>query len=358
MANQYVYTDSWLKRWIEKNWLLVPFILIGVVAVAILEATLLYRTVPVPTLEVQQIANIPLTGSANRFDYQYMDPHTRLLYLSHSASNTVIIFDTVSRKIVADIPGISDVHDVAVAPDLGRIFATSNTAHQVVVIDAHTYAVLARIPVGDSPDGLIYDQTDHKVFVADEAGQNDAVIDARTQQRIAEIPLGGDAGDIEYDAVSHRIFSVVATLNQLATIDPVSDKIIARAALAGCQGGQDLVLDEQQRLAFVNCADNATLLMIDMTSMGVISTQSVGNNPDLMALDSGWHYLYVGSESGVVSVFDEHGRTLKKLNEGFVDPGAAHTIAVDQQTHYIYLPLENVGGIPVLRIALFHQSAS
>jgi DNA-binding beta-propeller fold protein YncE len=223
----------------------------------------------------------------------------------------------------------------------------------VVVIDAHTYAITARIPVGDSPDGLMYDQADHKLFVAVEAGQTDAVIDARTEQRIAEIPLGGDAGDIEYDAVSHRIFAVVATLNQLVTIDPVIDKIIARAALPGCQRGQDLVLDELQRLALVDCADNAALLMIDMPSMRVISTQSVGKNPDLMALDSGWHYLYVASESGVVSVFDEHGRTLKKVNEGYVDPGS-HAVAADQDTHYMYLPLQNVGGRPILRIALFH----
>src|SRR5436190_12694515 len=160
MAKQYLFTRSWLKPWVEKNWLLVPIILIGVIAVAILEATLLYRTVPIPTLQVQQIANIPLTGGPNRFDYPYMDPHSRLLYLTHSASNTVIIFDTVSRKIVADIPGISDVH--AVASDLGLIFATSNTAHQVAVIDAHTYAIIARIPVGDSPDAPIYDQVDHK----------------------------------------------------------------------------------------------------------------------------------------------------------------------------------------------------
>ncbi len=114
-----------------------------------------------------------------------------------------------------------------------------------------------------------------------------------------------------------------------------------------------MVLDEQQRLAFVNCADNATLLLLDLASMRVISTQSVGNNPDLMALDSGWHYLYVASESGVVSVFDEHGRTLKKVNEGYVE-AASHTVAVDQGTHYIYLPLQNVGGKAILRIALFH----
>lgn len=358
MAKQNVYTRHGLKGFVEKNWLLVPMILIGVIAVAILEATLLYRTAPIATLQVQEIADIQLSGSANRFDYPSMDPHTRLLYLTHSASNTVIIFDTVSRKIVANIQGIADAHDVAVASDLGLIYVTSNTANQVLVINTHTNAIIRRIAVGDSPDGLIYDQIDHKVFVADEGGRNDAVIDVRTQQRIAEIPLGGDAGDVEYDAVSHHIYAVVSTLNQLVTIDPVSDTIITRTPLPGCQGGQDLVLDEQQRLAFVNCADNASLLMLDLASMKVLSTQSVGNNPDLMALDNGWHYLYVASESGVVSVFDVQGRTIKELNEGFVDPGGAHSIAVDQQTHYIYLPLENVGGMPVLRIALFQHSTT
>ncbi|HEY6286334.1 MAG TPA: hypothetical protein VIX20_11770, partial [Ktedonobacteraceae bacterium] len=341
------------KRLKRRKLLLVALGLLGVLLLmGSLGFVVIHKLKPAP-LPLQIIADIPLTGGANRFDYMYLDPHSRLLYLTHSASNTVIIFDTVSRKIVANIPGISDVHAIAVAPDLGRIFATSNTENQVVVIDAQTYAITARIPVGDSPDGLIYDQADHKVFVADETGQNDAVIDARTEQRITEIPLGGNAGDVEYDAFSHHIYAVVATLNQLVTIDPVSDKIIARAALPGCQSGQDLVLDELQRLAFVNCADNATLLMIDMTSMGVISTQSVGNNPDLMALDSGRHYLYVASESGVMSVFDEHGRTLKKVNEGYVE-AVSHIVAVDQGTHYIYLPLQKVGGKAILRIALFH----
>ncbi len=341
------------KRLKRRKILLVALGLLGVVLlIGGLGFFVIHKLKPAP-LPLQVIADIPLTGGANRFDYTYLDPHSRLLYLTHSASNTLIIFDTVSRKIVANISGIPDVHAVAVAPDLGRIFATSNTENQVVVIDAHTYAITARIPVGNSPDGLIYDQTDHKIFVAVEAGQTDAVIDARTQQRIAEIPLGGDAGDIEYDAVSHHIFAVVETLNQLVTIDPVSDKIIAHTALPGCQGAQDLVLDELQHLALVDCTDNAALLMIDMTSMKIISTQSVGKNPDLMTLDNGQHYLYVASESGVVSVFDEHGRTLKKVNEGYVDTGA-HTIAVDQDTHYIYLPLQNVGGKPILRIALFH----
>lgn len=305
-----------------------------------------------PALPLQVVADIPLTGGPNRFDYQYLDPNTRLLYITHSASDMVTIFDTSTRKIVADVSGIKDPHDAALAADLGRVFVTSATGNLVAVIDEQTYSVVARIPVGDSPDGLVYDPADHRIFVADETGQNVAVIDAQTERLITEIPLGGDAGDVEYDVLSHRVFAVVEKLNQLVTIDPATGKIIARDALPGCQTGQDLVIDGFQRLALVDCADNAMLVMVDMRSMKIIASQSVGKSPDLMALDSNRHYLYVASESGVISVFNEQGRMLQKLNEGYVASGA-HTVAVDSETHYIYLPLQNVNGKPVLRIALF-----
>jgi YVTN family beta-propeller protein len=339
-------------RRLERYWLLIPLALVGVIALVILEATILNLTVSESDLALEQIADIPLAGGPNRFDYQSLDPTTGLLYLTHSASNLVTIFDTVNRKIVADIPGIADPHDVAVASDLGRVFVTSATDNLVAVVDAHRHTILARIPVGKAPDGLVYDPAQHKVFVADEDGQNDAVIDARSERRIAEIPLGGIAGDVEYDALSHHVLAVVETLNQLVTIDPVSDRIIARSALAGCQGAQDQVLDVSQRLAFVDCIDNATLVMVDLRSMRVLSTQSTGKSPDLMALDTGWHYLYIAAESGVVSVFDEQGRTLRELNKGYIAPGA-HSVAVNQKTHDLYFPLQDMNGQPILRIALF-----
>ncbi len=77
----------------------------------------------------------------------------------------------------------------------------------------------------------------------------------------------------------------------------------------------------------------------------------VGDDPDVLAFDRGLNRLYVSAESGIISVFDERGRNLEKIGEGFFAP-QAHTIAVDSRTHRIYLPLESVGGKPALRIAL------
>jgi len=352
MAKQYVYTGSRLKRWIEKNWLLVPVILIGVIAVAILEATLLYRSVPIPTLQMQQIANVPLSGGTTRFDYQSLDPQTGLLFISRSGANSVLIFDTNTNKVIGEVGGVFDGHGVIVIPDLKRVYVAAGTKNQVVAIDEYTHKIIATIPVGEGPDGLAYDPVDHKVFVSDEDGHNDAVIDVQTEKQIGLISLGGEAGNTQYDSVSHRIFVNVQTLNQLIAIDPTSDQIVGHYPLPGCEHNHGLNIDTLLRIAFIACDENATLLVVDMHTMKVVDTASTGARPDVLALDSGRHILYVAAESGTVTIFQELSKGVHKLNEGYV-ASFAHTVAVNQKTHDIYLPLENVDGKALIRVALY-----
>ena len=54
--------------------------------------------------------------------------------------------------------------------------------------------------------------------------------------------------------------------------------------------------------------------------------------------------------SGVVSTFEVTGSVLRPLGE--VRAPHAHTVSVDPRTHRVYLPLENVGGRPVLRVMM------
>lgn len=342
-------------RWTEKNWLLIPLALVIVMAAVMLEATLLYRAVPIPPLPLQQIADVSLIGGPSRFDYQSLDSRSGLLFVARPAANSITVFNITSNRVVIEIANIPNVHGVLVIPELGRVYATATENNLVYVINERTYRVITKIPVGVAPDGLAYDPVDHKVFVSDETGKNDAVIDTRSEKRTALIPLGGEAGNTQYDAASNRIFVNVQTLNQLIAINPKNNAIVARYPLPGCDTNHGLNIDEVQRLAFIACTGNAKLLMLDMRSMKVVSVQSIGENPDVLALDSNWHLLYVASESGVLSVFDEGGRILKKLDEGFVATNA-HSVAVDQKMHRIYLPLEDVGGKAVMRVALFNRS--
>jgi DNA-binding beta-propeller fold protein YncE len=111
------------------------------------------------------------------------------------------------------------------------------------------------------------------------------------------------------------------------------------------------LIDSEHRLAFVACEDNAKLAVFDLDAQKMTAIHSVGADPDVLAFDKGFGRLYVSAESGIITIFDERGRTLEKVGEGLLAPNA-HSVAVDSRTHRVYFPLQNIGGKPVLRIAL------
>jgi len=88
---------------------------------------------------------------------------------------------------------------------------------------------------------------------------------------------------------------------------------------------------------------------MDMVTWHERATYPVGEEPDVLALDEGLGRLYVAAESGIVSIFQENGRTLQGIGRVFV-ADEAHTVAVDPVTHRVYFALQNVGGRPVIRI--------
>ncbi|HEX2909920.1 MAG TPA: YncE family protein [Chloroflexia bacterium] len=304
-----------------------------------------------PSLET--INDIALPGDTSRFDYQSLDPQANLLFMAHLGASTVIVFDTNQNKVVATIAGIASVHGVLAVPELGRVYASATGDKQVAVIDEKPFKVIATIPAGEYPDGLAYDLRDQTLYVSDEGGPSESVIDTQTNKLLTTIDLGGEAGNTQYDPVTGHILIDVQSLNQLVVVDPKNNKIITRYPLAGCQNNHSLALDVSRRLAFITCDGNARLLVMDLETMQIVYEDSVGANPDVLALDNSRSLLYVACESGIVSIFDESKPVaIHKVWEGFVAK-EAHTIAVNNQNQQLYLPLENIGGKPVLRIMRF-----
>jgi DNA-binding beta-propeller fold protein YncE len=166
---------------------------------------------------------------------------------------------------------------------------------------------------------------------------------------VRRIDLGGEAGNTQYDPGSHHVFVVVRTRNDFAEIDPRSGRIVARYALPGCRHDHGLAIDGPRRVAFIACDGNAVLLAFDFAAKRVVDTQTVGPAPDVLALDPGLRRVYVAAESGIVTVFAERGQRLQTL--GQVTAPHAHVAAVDPTDHRVFLPLEDVAGHPVLRIA-------
>jgi len=303
------------------------------------------------TLPLRTLRDVPLSGGATRLDYQSLDSDNGRLYLAHLGSDLMTVFDVNKQTVVGDVKDLKRVHGVLAVPELHRVYASATGSNELAVIDDSTLQVIARAPAGDYPDGVAYASKANKIYVSDLHGKTDTVIDGKTNQVLKTIALGGGAGNTQYDSVSEHIFVTVHGQNQLAEIDPNKDQVIGRYPLPGCNGSHGLNIDSERHLAFVACEENAKLAVFDLDAKRMTAIHPVGADPDVLAFDRGFGRLYVSAESGVISIFDERGRNLEKIGEGFFAANA-HTVAVDQRTHRVYFPLQNVGGKPVLRIAV------
>jgi DNA-binding beta-propeller fold protein YncE len=295
------------------------------------------------------ITDIPLPGSASRFDYQSLDPTTGRLVIAHMGANQVVVVDTATQQLVGTVGDVKTPTGVLAVPELHRIFVAASGSHDVAVIDADHLQVITHVGQIGFPDGLDYAPGVTQVFVSDESGGGELVIDATTNQVVTTINIGGKAGNTHYDPGSGCILVAVQSQNQLAVIDPTTDRLVGRYDLdSGCQSPHGFLIDAPRRRAYVTCEDNARLLVVDLTAMAVTATESVADGPDVLAFDPAWRRLYVASESGVVAVFAETDQGLTPI--GTYEAPHAHSVAVDAATHRVYLPLEDVDGKPVLRI--------
>ncbi len=302
-----------------------------------------------PSVPLARVRDVPLPGHATRFDYQSVDEANRKLYIAHLGDSTLDIVNLDTLHVSGRVPHVADVHGVAVASDLHRVFATATGTNELVTIDTTTNRVLHRTPTGAFPDGVAYDPDDGLVFVSNKTDGSVTVVNAGNGRVAGTVTLADETGNVAYDPAARLVYAAVRTPDALVAIDPTSREVTTRIRLSGCDGAHGVYIDAKTRRAFVACERDARFVTVDLVRDLQTSTSTAGEGPDVLAFDGSSQRLYVASESGTVSVFTTAPSTPMKLGQGHL-ADAAHTVAVDQTTHRIYFPLQDVRGRPVLRV--------
>ncbi|HMV68349.1 MAG TPA: hypothetical protein PKA64_15990 [Myxococcota bacterium] len=295
------------------------------------------------------VADVPLPGAANRFDYQAIDAEHGLLYIAHMNDAAVDVVALEDGAIVTELRGVQRARGVAVGRDF--VYVTSSP-DELVRIDRTSHAIIDRVPTGSSPDGVDYDPADDIVGVSD---QGDGALSLLTDGgggRRTQVQLGSATGNVRYDALRGRFWITVeheSGTDELASVVPATGAVDQSFALSGCEAAHGLILDDAT--AFVACEGNAILTRVRLDT-GEKSTGPTGRGPDVLALDPELHRLYVAAEAGDLTIFDTSEPGVVRVGSQSVGPHA-HSAAVDPATHRVYFPLEDDGsGEPVLRIMI------
>jgi YVTN family beta-propeller protein len=321
---------------------------------AVLALLILAVIAPLGAKLLKQIAKIELPGPAGkRFDYLTIDYDDHFLFSSHLGAGILYVIDLRTNKLLKAIPDVPGVEGVTYVPDLKKVYGSDWYEDKIAVIDVPTLAVIKKIPTESKPDGSAYAAPFHKLYVSDERAHAVAVVDVTRDEVVKMLRFESETGMPRYDPVAQKIYVNLQTQDILAVIDPATDEVVARYPVGHCRGNHGMALDPAHHRAFLSCEANNLLTVFDLDQHEPIAFLPMAAGADVVEFDPGLSRIYVACYSGAISVFDQKSpQHYVKLADVPV-AHAVHTLAVDAETHRVYVPEQEEDGAPVSRLVVF-----
>ncbi len=156
---------------------------------ALLIAVAIFTAVPAFAQKQYKVVNRVKLGGEGGWDYLYYDKDGHRLFITRGTH--VMVVDTASLKVTADIPDLSGIHGVTLAPELNRGFISNGGDNSVTIFDLKTLKKLDSVKVGERPDAIMYDPFTRHVFTFNARSKDSTVMDAATGKVVGTVPLGG-----------------------------------------------------------------------------------------------------------------------------------------------------------------------
>lgn len=281
-----------------------------------------------------QLAEIKIAGDGG-YDYLSVDSAARRLYVTHSTE--VVVIDLDKNVVVGKVTGLTGLHGFALAPELGRGFATNGGAANVAIVDLKTLATIANVTTDTGPDAIAYDSGQQQVYAFNGRGHSSTVFDAKTGQVLATIALPGKPETGVVDPAAGRVYVNIEDASVVAVIDTKTHKLVEKWATAPCEAPVGMALDATNKRLLIGC-DSQHLIMMDSTNGKVVNHVPIGEGIDAAAFDPTTKLAFTSNgDDGTVTIAHQDSPNKLSVVQTVKTAVGAHTMALDSKTHNIYL---------------------
>jgi len=281
-----------------------------------------------------KIANkIHIEGDGG-WDYLNVDQVNGRIFVSHSTVAQAI--DIKTGKLAGSIPDTKGIHGIALAYDLNKGFTSNGRDSSVTVFNLKTLDVITKITVtGQNPDAILYDPFSQKVFTFNGRSSNSTVIDARENKVIATIPLEGKPEFSVTDGKG-KVYVNIEDKSIIDVINSMTLQVEQHWPIAPGEEPSGLAIDKQNHRLFSVCS-NKLMVVVNTETGKVITTLPIGDRCDGVAFDPEKERAYSSNGEGTITVVQEENSNSFKVLETVTTLPGARTIAIDINTHHLYL---------------------
>jgi YVTN family beta-propeller protein len=281
----------------------------------------------------QVTKTVPIPGE-DGWDYMFVDSDAHRGYVSHGTR--VVVIDIDSLQIIGTVDDTQGVHGIAVAPELGRGFASDGRANTVTIFDTKTLKTIGTVKAGTNPDAIIFDPVSKRVFAMNGRSGDVTAIDAATGNVPGTMLVGGK---LEFAVADGKgsVFVNVEDKSELIEFDSKALKVLHRWPLAPCESPSGLSMDRANRRLFLGC-ENKMMAVVDADSGKVIATPAIGDGVDATAFDPGLGYAFASNGEGTLTVVKEESPSSFSVIDNVPTRKSARTMGLDLKSHTVFLP--------------------
>lgn len=278
---------------------------------------------------------IALPGDGG-YDYLAIDKANRRLYVSHGTQVNVV--DLATEQPLGSIDNMKGVHGIAIVNKLNRGFISDGKANAAVAFDLKTLKTITTIPLtgANGPDAIMYDPYSDRVFSFNGESENSSVIDPKTLKQVGSVALGGGPEFAVADGKG-LIYNNLEDKNSLNVIDSKGLKVVKNYPLAPCGTPTGLALDAANQRLFTVCRQNKGLSVVDINTGKVTATLPIGAGVDAVAYDAETRLIFCSCGDGTTTIIKQKSADDYSVIQTLKTAQRARTLALDTQTHKIYL---------------------
>jgi YVTN family beta-propeller protein len=280
-------------------------------------------------------------GGEGGWDYLTVDSSANRLYISRGTH--VMVIDTVSNRLIANIPDTPGVHGIAVAAELNRGFISNGKANTAFIIDLKTLKVIGQVKTGENPDAILYEPVAQRVFTFNGKSKDATVFDAASAKVLGTIALGGKPEFATSDNKG-RVFVNIEDTNEVVELDSRKLTLTKRYSLSPCIEPTGMAIDIEHHRLFSGC-HNKVMAVSDFETGKVTATVPIGEGVDANAFDPVTGLVFSSNGDGTLSVIRESSPG-KFESETVPTQRGARTMALDPKTHTVYLPTAEFAPAP------------
>ena len=286
------------------------------------------------------IKKVPLAaapGGSEYFDYIFVDPEARRVYVSHGTEVVVLNADDYSLAGTISDSRFKRVHGVALVKPLNKGFISDGEAQSAFVFDLKTLKVTGEVKTNQpDTDSIIYDPASKYIFTFNGDSHNSTVIDPAKEAVVKNIDL---VGAVEFPAVDGKgmVYDNNEAKNDVVAIDSKTLTIKARWPVAPEGQAVALAIDAKNRRLFSAGRNPQFMVMMDADKGNVIQSFPITAGVDAVQFEPATAMVFVSTREGMIHIYHED--TPDKLSEveTVKTEYGAKTMGVDPKTHNLYL---------------------